>query len=112
MTPPADQLPAIIEPGALTPMPDTHLVPALIAASGEQAGWRYVEFFTANIRQGGSNRFVGWQNVSIGRSCESMPNNWSLTASAEFLQGAPMSAHRYAETTQPSGQHANRDRPI
>ena len=50
MTPPPDQLPAIIEPGALTPMPDTHLVPALITAAGEQAGWRYVEFFTANIR--------------------------------------------------------------
>jgi len=30
--------------------PDTHLVPALIAAAGEQAAWRYVEFFTANIR--------------------------------------------------------------
>jgi site-specific recombinase XerD len=46
-----DQLPAIVEPGALTTlMPDTHLVPALIAAAGEQAGWRFVEFFTANIR--------------------------------------------------------------
>jgi len=46
-----DQLPAIvIPPGALTPLPDTRLVPALIAAAGEQAGWRYVEFFTANIR--------------------------------------------------------------
>src|SRR5271166_5233732 len=51
MAPPSDQLPAIVlPPGALTPMPDTHLVPALIAAAGEQAGWRYVEFFTANIR--------------------------------------------------------------
>ena len=50
MTPAPDQLPAIIHPGAMTPMPDTHLVPALIAAAGEQAGWRYVEFFTANIR--------------------------------------------------------------
>src|ERR1700679_284206 len=51
MTPPPDQLPAIIDPVALTtPMPDTRLVPALIAAAGEQAGWRYVEFFTANIR--------------------------------------------------------------
>ncbi len=27
-----------------------HVLPALIAAAGEQAGWRYVEFFTANIR--------------------------------------------------------------
>jgi len=26
------------------------LVPALIADLGDQAGWRYVEFFTANIR--------------------------------------------------------------
>src|SRR6202034_3761376 len=47
---PPDQLPAIIAPGALTPLPDTHLVPALVAAAGEQAGWRYVEFFNANIR--------------------------------------------------------------
>ncbi len=46
----ADQLPAIMQLGALTPFPDTHLVPALIASAGQQAGWRYVEFFTANIR--------------------------------------------------------------
>jgi site-specific recombinase XerD len=45
------QLPAIVPPTALTtPMPDTHLVPALIADAGDAAGWRYVEFFTANIR--------------------------------------------------------------
>ena len=51
MTPP-DQLPAIITPAALpTPAPaDTYIVPALIADLGDQAGWRYVEFFTANIR--------------------------------------------------------------
>ena len=34
----------------LTPRTDTYIVPALIADLGEQAGWRYVEFFTANIR--------------------------------------------------------------
>src|SRR5450755_2147698 len=51
-----DQLPAIIETGALTPMPDTNLVPALIAMAGEQAGWRYVEFFTANIRNPNTRR--------------------------------------------------------
>jgi site-specific recombinase XerD len=27
-----------------------HLVPATIADAGEQAGWRYLEFFTANLR--------------------------------------------------------------
>jgi hypothetical protein len=52
----ADQLPAVIEPTpllTLTPAPapaDTYIVPALIADLGDQAGWRYVEFFTANIR--------------------------------------------------------------
>jgi site-specific recombinase XerD len=48
-----DQLPAIIEPAALpVPAPDdTYIVPALITdAGGDQAAWRYVEFFTANIR--------------------------------------------------------------
>ena len=47
---PTDQLPAIIPPGALATPADTSIVPALIADAGEQAGWRYVEFFTANIR--------------------------------------------------------------
>jgi site-specific recombinase XerD len=49
MTPP-DQLPAIIIPGALATPADTYTVPALIANLGDLAGWRYVEFFTANIR--------------------------------------------------------------
>jgi site-specific recombinase XerD len=51
-----DQLPAIIEPNALTKLTDTHLVPALIADLGEQASWRYVEFFTANIRNPNTRR--------------------------------------------------------
>jgi site-specific recombinase XerD len=38
-------------PGTLTTSSaDTYIVPALIADTGEAAGWRYVEFFTANIR--------------------------------------------------------------
>ncbi len=44
--------------------------------------------------QVGSNRFVGWQNVTITRSCESMPNTWSLTASTEFPQGAAFAGTR------------------
>ena len=56
-----DQLPAVLQPGALTSPRDTYIVPALIADAGDAAGWRYVEFFTANIR----NRFChpsrqGW----------------------------------------------------
>jgi integrase/recombinase XerC len=44
-----NQLPAVIPPGALASPTDTHLVPALVADAGDQAGWRYVEFFAANI---------------------------------------------------------------
>jgi hypothetical protein len=48
--PPA-RLPAAIPPGALTAVADpVTVVPALIADAGDAAGWRYVEFFTANIR--------------------------------------------------------------
>jgi hypothetical protein len=46
MTPP-DQLPAIIEPAAIPAPFDTYIVPALTAELGDQAGWRYVEFFAA-----------------------------------------------------------------
>jgi site-specific recombinase XerD len=46
----SDHLPAKVHTGALAASADTYIVPALIADAGEQAGWRYVEFFTANIR--------------------------------------------------------------
>jgi hypothetical protein len=32
------------------------VVPLLIADAGEQASWRYVEFFTANIRNANTRR--------------------------------------------------------
>jgi site-specific recombinase XerD len=62
------QLPAIIAPGVLTTPIAGHLVPAMIADLGEAAGWRYVEFFTANIRNPNTRRayeracrrFFGW----------------------------------------------------
>src|ERR1700683_1829118 len=52
------QLPAITPPAALTTPaePDLRVVPALIADAGDAAGWRYVEFFTANIRNPHSRR--------------------------------------------------------
>src|SRR5271169_233388 len=60
--PPSDrpvQLPAIIRPAALTSPIDAYaatLVPALIADAGDAAGWRYVEFFTANVRNPNTRR--------------------------------------------------------
>jgi site-specific recombinase XerD len=59
MTRPAAQLPAIIEPvqpGRLAELPGGQLVPALIADAGEQAAWRYIDFFTANIRNPNTRR--------------------------------------------------------
>jgi site-specific recombinase XerD len=63
----SDQLPAIRETGALA-QSDANVVPTLIAALGEQASWRYVEFFTASIRNANTRRayaracsaFLGW----------------------------------------------------
>jgi hypothetical protein len=51
-----DQLPAVFLPGALIAPTDTYIVPALIAVLGDQASWRYVEFFTANINNGHTRR--------------------------------------------------------
>ena len=66
-----DQLPAIIKPaesGVLTPLPGGSVIPALVAAAGDQAAWRYIDFFTANIRNPNTRRayaracsqFFGW----------------------------------------------------
>ena len=60
MAPPdqsSDQLPAIVQPTTLPSLTDaSHLVPALIADAGELAAWRYIEFFTANIRNPNTRR--------------------------------------------------------
>jgi site-specific recombinase XerD len=61
------QLPATTQPGALA-TPTDHILPALIADAGKPAAWRYIEFFTANIRNPNTRRayaracskFFGW----------------------------------------------------
>ena len=45
-----EPLPVPVQPGSLTVSVGTRLVPALISDIGGKAAWRYVEFFTANIR--------------------------------------------------------------
>jgi site-specific recombinase XerD len=53
-----DQLPAMLPLGAIAPAvsADTYTVPAIVATLGNQAGWRYVEFFTANINNDHTRR--------------------------------------------------------
>ena len=46
----SEQLPAVVQSGALAVSADTYIVPAIVAILGDQASWRYVEFFAANIR--------------------------------------------------------------
>ena len=63
-----DHLPARIDKTKLTAARTPQVVPVLIADAGEQASWRYIEFFTANIRNPNTrrayaracSRFLGW----------------------------------------------------
>ena len=55
---------------ALIPLGHGHLVPALIAQEGEHAGWRYVEFFTANIRNPNTRRAYARACIRFFAWCE------------------------------------------
>jgi len=63
------QLPTVIQQAEVTAdQRALNVVPAIIADLGDEAAWRYVEFFTANIRNPNTrrayvracNRFLGW----------------------------------------------------
>ena len=74
-----DQLPATIQQAEITIDPRAlNVVPALIADLGDEAAWRYVEFFTANIRNPHTrrayaracSRFFAWceeRGLTLGR---------------------------------------------
>src|SRR5580700_3475389 len=85
MTPPDNQLPAIIEPTAppaiATPA-DTYIVPALIAHLGEAANWRYAESFTANINNDHTRRAYARACRRFFAWCEN--RGLSLTAIRPF----------------------------
>ncbi len=53
------KLPAIIDRTAIVADNSTHVVPALIAAAGERASLRFLEFFAANIRNPHTRRAYG-----------------------------------------------------
>ena len=61
-------IPASIGPAAVANA--ARLIPALIAASGEQAAWRYIEFFTANIRNPNTRRAYARACAAFFQSCE------------------------------------------
>jgi hypothetical protein len=52
-----------------TPSIELHL-PALIAGAGERAAWRFIEFFTVNIRNPNTRAAYGRAAADFPRSCE------------------------------------------
>jgi site-specific recombinase XerD len=93
MTKPSGQPPALIDPGrptALTSMPDSHLVPALIADAGEQAAWRYIDFFTSNIRNPNTRR-------AYARACSRF-FAWSKKRGLTLSAIRPFDVASYIET--------------
>ena len=51
-----EQLPALPRLAKVAVNREPMTVPLLVADAGEQASWRYVEFFTANIRNPNTRR--------------------------------------------------------
>jgi hypothetical protein len=79
--------PAVFQPGviAITPA-DGQLVPALIIAAGDQAGWRYVEFFAAHLNNENTRRAYARACRRFFTWCEK--RGLSLTAIRPFDVGA------------------------
>jgi len=63
-------LPALIQPGTLTPLPNGSSIPTLIAGAGAQAAWRYIDFFTANIRNPNTRRAYARACATFFAWCE------------------------------------------
>src|SRR6202140_1277763 len=85
-----DQLPALIPPGTVTTADPVSVVPALIAAAGDAAGWRYVEFFTANIRNPNTRR-------AYARACSRF-FAWCETRGLTLTTIRPFDVATYIET--------------
>ena len=87
----SEKLPAIIPTDALASY-DTHLVPALIADAGDQAAWRYLEFFTTNIRNPNTRR-------AYARACHQF-FAWCDERGLTLVTIRPVDVARYIETRQ------------
>ena len=71
-------------------------MPALIAAAGDAAGWRYVEFFTANIRNANTRR-------AYARACRQF-FAWCETRDLTLSSIRPHDVATYIETLQQTVQ--------
>lgn len=87
-----DQLPAPLKSGALQTTSATYAVPVIIAQCGEQASWRYIEFFTANIRNPNTRR-------AYARACSQF-FAWCDSRGLELLDIRPHDVGTYIEGLQ------------
>ena len=71
LEPTKSQLPATIQQAEVTSdVSAPNVVPAIIADLGDQAGWRYVEFFTAKIRNPHTRRAYARASREFFTWCE------------------------------------------
>lgn len=87
-----EQLPALTTSHLPAQLGDRHLVPALIADLGEQASWRYVEFFTANIGNANTRR------AYARASCRFLA--WAKARGLALVQIRPHDVASYVEALQ------------
>jgi site-specific recombinase XerD len=78
-------------------------VPALIAAAGDAAGWRYIEFFTANIRNPNTRR-------AYARACSSF-FSWCENRGLTLTTIRPYDVSLYIEQLLRASRPPN-DRPL
>src|SRR5215831_13278183 len=106
MTPSDVQLPAVIEPPAVPAPTGAYIVPVLItAAGGDQAAWRYVEFFAANINNDHTRRAYARACSRFFAWCED--RGLTLTTIRPFDVGAWV---KFSTTTRCSLSHLQRFR--
>jgi hypothetical protein len=86
------QPPAAIRKTRLAAARAPHVVPVLIADAGEQASWRYVEFFSANIRNANTRR-------AYARACSAFLA-WCEARGLTLTQIRPHDVGAYIEALQ------------
>jgi site-specific recombinase XerD len=64
------QLPALLSETGLVITSELPLIPALIADAGDLASWRYIDFFTANIRNPNTRRAYARASQTFFTWCE------------------------------------------
>jgi site-specific recombinase XerD len=81
--------------GVLSALSRNHVVPSLLAAQGEQASWRHIEFFTANIRNKHTRR-------AYARACARF-FAWCESRRLALIEIRPFDVAAYVEMLQSEG---------